>query len=152
MGYVGGQPFPFTAGSGASASTSTIVQDTTCATGTGSVRPKMDVTTTNGGGIVNVYPSSTAVTQAMGVAIGAGCTFATPGTGGSGTVTPPVYNPIDGVGGVGTYNTDSNMMGDLLYGNEGAVGNPLNGFFSDGFAPGLPVTPFGGFMGAQVSG
>jgi len=152
IGYVGGQPFPFVAGSGATASTSTIVQDATCAIGSGGVRPKLDITTVNGGGIVNVYPSSTTVTQAMGDAIGAGCTFATPGTAGSGTVTPPVYNPVDGVGGIATYNTDSNMMGDMLYGNEGAVGNPLNGFFPDGYVPGLPVIPFGNFLGVGVSG
>jgi hypothetical protein len=63
-----------------------------------------------------------------------------------------VYQPFDGQGGIATYNTDSNMMGDLLYGNEGGVGNPLNGFFSDGYVPGLPVIPFGNFLGVGVSG
>lgn len=158
MGYVGGQPFPFTAGSGATASVSTTVTDTTCITGTGFTRPKMDITTLNGGGIINAYPSSTSTTQSMGNAIGAGCTFATPGTGGSGNVTAIVNQPIDGVGGIATNVTDGNMMGDLLYDNSGISGNPLNPFFTDGEGgtgyrePGLPVVPFGGFMGAQVSG
>jgi hypothetical protein len=48
------------------------------------------------------------------------------------------------------------MMGDMLYDNSGLPGNPLNSFFTNGmggyFEPGLPVVPFGNFMGAQVSG
>jgi hypothetical protein len=75
------------------------------------------------------------------------------GTLGSVTV---VVAPVDGWGGVATYNTDSNMMGDMLYDNSGLPGNPLNSFFTNGvggyFEPGLPVVPFGNFMGAQVSG
>ena len=47
-------------------------------------------------------------------------------------------------------------MGDILYDNSGFPGNPLNSFFTNGqggyFEPGLPVMPFGLFMGAAVSG
>jgi hypothetical protein len=47
-------------------------------------------------------------------------------------------------------------MGVLMYGNEGEVGNPLNSFFTNGqggyFEPGVPVQPWGDFLGAAVSG
>jgi hypothetical protein len=113
----------------------------------------MDITI-SGGAAVNAYPSSETATQATGLVIGGGCSF-TPASG-SGSVTPPPLGPPDGVGGFATYNTDSNMMGDLLYDNSGLPGNPLNSFFTNNlggyYEPGLPVIPFGGFMGAQVSG
>jgi hypothetical protein len=57
---------------------------------------------------------------------------------------------------VASYNSDSNMMGDLLYDNSGLPGNPLNVFFKNNFGgyfePGLPIVPFGIFMGVRVSG
>jgi hypothetical protein len=64
--------------------------------------------------------------------------------------------PLEGAGGIGTYNTDSNTMGMFLYDNSGFPGNPLNQFFTNGtggyFEPGLPLRPFGEFQGAAVSG
>ena len=113
----------------------------------------MDVTIA-GGALVNAYPSSETTTPAMGLVIGGGCTFAP--ASGSGTITAPPTAPPDGVGGIATYGTNSNMMGDMLYDNSGLPGNPLNSFFTNNMGgywePGLPVVPFGGFMGAQVSG
>ena len=152
QGYVGGQPFPLTAGSGGT-NGSTIVTGASCITASGFVLPKMDVTI-SGGALVNAYPSSENATQAMGLVIGGGCTFAP--ASGSGSVTAPPTNPPEGVGGFATYNTDSNMMGDLLYDNSGLPGNPLNSFFTDSMGgywePGNAVIPFGEFMGAKVSG
>ena len=78
------------------------------------------------------------------------------GAGTGGAITAPTINPTDGVWGIGTYNTGATLTGDELYDNSGLVGNPLNSFFSNGmggyFEPGLPVRPFGLFLGAQVSG
>jgi hypothetical protein len=78
-------------------------------------------------------------------------------SGGTGGViaTIPVA-PLEGLGGIGTYNTDSNTIGMFLYDNSGEPGNPLNPFFTNGqggyFEPGLPLRPFGLFQGAAVSG
>jgi hypothetical protein len=64
--------------------------------------------------------------------------------------------PVEGIGGMGTFNTDNNLMGVQLYDNSGFVGNPLNSFFTNGqggyFEPGLPVQPWGQFLAAGVSG
>ena len=152
QGYVGGQPFPLTAGSGGTNGTHDRHRRK-LHTASGFVLPKMDVTI-SGGALVNAYPSSENATQAMGLVIGGGCTFAP--ASGSGSVTAPPTNPPDGVGGFATYNTDSNMMGDLLYDNRGFPGNPLNAFLRTIWAAigsrETPVAPFGGFMGAKVSG
>jgi hypothetical protein len=153
QGSVGGQPFAFTPGSGGTNGTA-IVTATGCTTAGGSaVIPKLDITI-SGGAIVNVYPSSTTVTQAMGIGIAGGCTW-TP-TSGTGKVSALVTTPPDGAGGYATVSSDQNMMGDMLYGNEGIPGNPLNPFFTDSMGgywePGLPVQPWGSFAGAQVSG
>jgi hypothetical protein len=149
MGYVGGQPFPFTAGTGGSSSTVTA---TGCATAGGSVLPKFDITT-SGGSIIDAYPSSQSTTLSMGLNIGPGCIFTA--SGGTGVATP-VYIPTEGQGGIATVGTDQEMMGNLLYDNSGIPGNPLNPFFTNRMGgywePGLPVQPFGGFLGAGVSG
>lgn len=83
-------------------------------------------------------------------------TFTVGSTTGSGAVIPAFpISPLEGLGGLGTYNSDTNMMGAQLYGNEGLPGNPLNPFFTDSMGgywePGLPVVPFGNFAGVQVS-
>ena len=48
------------------------------------------------------------------------------------------------------------MMGDLLYDNSGFPGNPLNMFFTNHFGgyfePGMPVRPWGNYLGVAVSG
>lgn len=78
------------------------------------------------------------------------------GSGTGGAIATPSYAPVDGAYGIASPNTSSNMMGDLLYDNSGFVGNPLHSFFDNGmsgyFEPGLPVVPFGMFLGAGVSG
>jgi hypothetical protein len=157
LGYVGGQSFPFTGGgTGYSnqlglAATCTTIQSLGAA-------PRFDVFT-SGGVIVDVVPSA-AVTGSLpvGLGIGSTCTL-TPATGtgfnGTGSLTIPLA-PVEGQGGIATYNTDSNTMGMFLYDNSGEPGNPLNPFFTNGmggyFEPGLPLRPFGNFQGAAVSG
>ena len=78
------------------------------------------------------------------------------GAGTGGSVTQPVTWPTDGVGGMATVNNSNDYMGDFLYDNSGFPGNPLNSFFTNGqggyFEPGLPIKPFGQFLGAQASG
>jgi hypothetical protein len=152
---VGGQSFPITtAGSGYTNGTYTISL-TGCTVGSGGYLPKMDVSV-SGGAIVDAYPS-TAI-DALGVGMAAGCsipiTALGAGTGGAIQAIPTA--PIEGIGGIATFNTDSNLMGVLMYGNEGEVGNPLNSFFTNGqggyFEPGVPVQPWGDFLGAAVSG
>jgi hypothetical protein len=83
-------------------------------------------------------------------------TFTVGSTTGSGAVIPTFpISPFEGVGGLATYNSDNNMTGAQLYGNEGLPGNPLNPFFTNSMGgywePGLPVIPFGNFEGVQVS-
>jgi hypothetical protein len=110
----------------------------------------------SGGKIVNVYPSS--ANEAQGLAVGVGCTWSlvSLGAGTGGAITDIAVGPLDGWGGLGTYNSDSNSMGNLLYDNSGFVGNPLNMFFTDHmggyYEPGLPVQPWGNYLGAAVSG
>jgi hypothetical protein len=156
LGNVGGQSFPFTPGSGYT--NGTFKATAACTSlASGGVLPAVDVTV-SGGSIVNVYGSSAA--GSIGLGIGGGCTFALPAGMGAGSGTAaigtPVVAPTDGFDGIATYNTDSNMMGDLLYDNSGLPGNPLNSFFTNGlggyFEPGLPVHPWGEFLGAAVSG
>lgn len=155
LGYVGGQSFPITSpGSSQTPGVYLGVSGTGCGLAASGVNPKMDITVGSGGTIVNAYPANAA--QAVGLAVGSGCTFTPTGTGGTaGSVTVPVA-PVEGVGGISTMNTDSNTMGVLMYDNSGFPGNPLNSFFTNGqsgyFEPGLPVQPWGEFQGAAVSG
>jgi len=150
LGYVGGQSFPITnGGTGYSNQTVTLACTTTAV---GKVLPKVDIVT-SGGVIVGVYPSS--ASDAAGYGVGSSCTV-TP-AGGSGAVIPTIaLAPVEGVGGIGTFNTDSNTMGMFLYDNTGFPGNPLNSFFTNGiggyFEPGLPVGTFGQGVGLAVSG
>ena len=108
------------------------VAGTGCGLAAGGVAPKMDLTIGTGGTLVNAYPST--ANQSLGLAVGTACLFTVPGSAGGtpGTV-QTVVAPLDGWGGIATYNTDSNMFGDLLYGNEGLPGNPLSSFFTNGF-------------------
>jgi hypothetical protein len=155
LGYVGGQSFPFTAGSGYT--NGTTQPTVTCSTlASGGAAPKFDVTVV-GGAIVNVVPANAA--NATGLGVGSTCTVALPvcSGGGCGGAIPTIsLAPVEGVGGIGTYNTDNNTMGMFLYDNSGFPGNPLNQFFTNGtggyFEPGLPLRPFGMFQGAAVSG
>ena len=157
MGTVGGQPMPFTAGSGYTNSSTpyTIAATCTSTASSGAILPKIDEIV-SGGSIVNVYPS--AAFNAMGLGIGGGCTvsLASLGAGTGGAIPAPVLAPIDGQSGIATLGTDMNMTGDLLYDNSGFPGNPLNPFFTNGFGgyfePGLPVMPWGNYLGAAVGG
>jgi hypothetical protein len=87
-----------------------------------------------------------------------GATSFSVGTSGGtpGTITTPPLGPLEGIGGVATFDTDNNMTGTFLYDNSGAVGNPWQHQFDlpgGGVeAPGLGVRPFGMRRGAQVSG
>jgi hypothetical protein len=164
LGYVGGQPFPFTAGSAGTNGQYTVT-GTGCTLVSGGFAPKLDVTV-SGGSIVNVYPSATSspTSPAMGLGIGANssgvdsCTFSLSsisGLTGASIGTIPIA-PVEGAEGIATINTDSNTMGMFLYDNSGFTGNPLNQFFTNGqggyWEPGLPLRPFGEFQGAAVSG
>ncbi len=79
-----------------------------------------------------------------------------PTAGSGGAVATPTLGPLEGIGGIGTYDTDNNMMGMFLYDNSGATGNPLAGKFAipqgGQELPGLPVRPWGMRRGSQVSG
>jgi hypothetical protein len=153
LGYAGGQSFPFTPGSGYT--NGTTQPTVTCPTlASGGAVPKFDVTVA-GGAIVNVAPAN--LSGATGLGIGSTCTVALPAGGSGGAIPTIQLAPVEGVGGIGTYNTDNNTMGMFLYDNSGEPGNPLNSFFacptSSGYCePGLPVRPFGMFQGAVVSG
>jgi hypothetical protein len=155
LGYVGGQSFPFTAGSGYTNGTTT--QTATCTTIQSSgFAPRFDVTVA-GGSIVNVVPSAaTAGNPPTGLGVGSTCTVPLPSGGTGGAIATIPLAPVEGFGGIGTYNTDSNTMGMFLYDNSGEPGNPLNPFFTNSkggyFEPGLPLRPFGLFQGAVVSG
>jgi hypothetical protein len=154
VGNVGGQPFGITPGSGYTNGTYTISL-TGCSNAGGThVTPQADVTVA-GGQIVNAYVST--ASGAIGYGVGLGCTvpLTSLGAGTGGAVSIPVW-PFDGASGIAIYNSSINMTGDWLYDNSGFPGNPLNSFFSNGrggyYEPGLPVRPFGEFMGALVSG
>ena len=154
LGYVGGQSFPFTPGSGYTNGTTT--QTATCTTiQSGGTAPRFDVTVA-GGAIVNVVPSASGTGSPPGLGIGSTCTVPLPAGGTGGAIATITLAPIEGQGGIATYNTDSNTMGMFLYDNSGEPGNPLNPFFTNGrggyFEPGLPLRPFGLFQGAAVSG
>jgi fibronectin-binding autotransporter adhesin len=159
MGNIGGSPFGLTAGSGYVNGTATITA-TNCQVSGGTYDlPKVDVTV-SGGSIVNVYASATG-TNAIGYGVGQGCAWTLPssgpasgGTGGAITASP--LWPNDGAYGIAAYNNAANIYGDMLYDNSGLPGNPMNAFFTNGqggyYEPGLPVRPFGEFMGVKVSG
>ena len=156
MGYVGGQPFPFTPGSGYTSSTTPYtITGTGCGVTSGGITPKMDVWV-SGGSIVNVYPSAS--TEALGLGVASGCAWplTSLGSGTGGAIPAAVVGPVEGLGGIATFSTDSNLMGVQLYDNSGFPGNPLNSFFTNGqggyFEPGLPVQPWGEFLAAGVSG
>ena len=155
LGYVGGQSFPFTPGSGYT--NGTTQPTVTCSTiQSGGAVPKFDVTVA-GGAIVNVVPSAvTSGSVPAGLGIGSTCTVALPAGGTGGAIATIPLAPLEGHGGIATYNTNSNTMGMFLYDNSGEGGNPLNSFFTNGmggyFEPGLPLRPFGSFQGAAVSG
>ncbi len=129
--------------------------------GTIAVAPALDLTVGSGGSIIDAYPST--INAAQNNAIGNGnmgvngvCQFfLTAGGGTGGSITLNVGS-TEGLPGIGTYNTDSNLMGIFLYDNSGFRGNPLNPFFTNStggyFEPGLPVKPFGEFLGVGVSG
>ena len=168
LGYVGAQSFPIAnAGSSYTNGFFQSVQATcpTLATGSNAHAPYFDIAV-SGGAIVNVYPSAVSAalaTQAPGLGVGSACTLTnsnfpsgmTSGGGSGGSISIPLA-PVEGVGGIATFNTDENTMGMFLYDNTGFQGNPLNAFFTNGmggyFEPGLPVRPFGEFQGAAVSG
>ena len=158
IGYVGGQSFPFAAGSGSSVN-STITETASCTTTAGGfTAAKFDVTV-SGGSIINVYPTATptAGQPSGGIGIGSSCTVPLTGfTGLTGASISIPLAPLEGIGGVGTMTTDSNTMGLFLYDNTGFPGNPLNPFYTNGmggyFEPGNPLRPSGMFQGLVVSG
>jgi hypothetical protein len=166
LGYVGAQSFPITAaGSGYTNGFYQSVQATCPTLASGGHAPYFDITVSEGQ-IVNVYPSAistSSATQAPGLGVGSACTLTntsfpsgmTSGGGSGGSISIPLA-PVEGTGGIATFNTDENTMGMFLYDNTGFQGNPLNAFFTNGmggyFEPGLPVRPFGEFQGAAVSG
>jgi hypothetical protein len=82
--------------------------------------------------------------------------FASMGAGTGGAIATPPNKPTDGTYGITDSGYSAILMGDELYDNSGFVGNPLHSFFDNGmggyFEPGLPVRPFGLFLGAAVSG
>ena len=98
FGYVGGQSFPFTPGSGYT--NGTTQPTVTCTTiQSGGVVPKFDVTV-SGGAIVNVVPSAVATgTVPAGLGIGSTCTVALPAGGSGGTIPTISLAPLEGVGG-----------------------------------------------------
>jgi hypothetical protein len=108
MGYVGGQSFPFTAGSGYTNGTYTI-SGYQCSPVSGGILPKMDVSV-SGGAIVDVYPSAN--TSALGLGLGAGCAWPVNFTftgvlSGSGSTTLTVTGTPSGELGIGTTITDA---------------------------------------------
>jgi hypothetical protein len=163
LGNVGGQPFQVAPGSSGYPSSATpyTITATGCTlasggSGTGTA-PKINVWVV-GGAIVNVYGATATGAMGAGISSTVGCTWplSSLGGGSGGTITAPPLLPVDGAYGIATYQTDNNMIGDLLYDNTGLVGNPLNSFFTNGmggyFEPGLGVPAFGEFLGLAVSG
>ncbi len=158
MGYVGGQSFAFSAGSGYTPGTYHLT-GSSCGQALIFAAPVVDVVVGSGGSIVDVYPS--AVQGSEGGGITSPCTFALTGMGAGtgGAVTTLTYGPNEGQGGYETFGNDSNMFGEMLFDNSGEPGNPLNSYFGnpDGgpnayFEPGLPVK-FGNMaLGVRVSG
>ena len=99
LGYVGGQSFPFTPGSGYTNGTTT--QTATCTTiQSGGTAPRFDVTVA-GGAIVNVVPSAAATGSPPGLGIGSTCTVPLPAGGTGGAIATITLAPIEGQGGIG---------------------------------------------------
>ena len=97
LGYVGGQSFPFTAGSGYTNGTTNPT--VTCSTlASGGAAPKFDVTV-SGGAIVNVSPAN--ATGATGLGVGSTCTVALPAGGSGGAIPTISLAPVEGMGGMG---------------------------------------------------
>ena len=159
LGNVGGQPLPFTPGSGYTNGVTRVQGNTTTChqISTPYITPAIDITV-SGGSIVNTYWSAAGATSAQGLSNGGSCTFDLTSLGGiGGSIGTMPLTPFDGSFGIATYSSDNNMIGDLLYDNSGLPGNPLSQFFTcqagSGYCePGLPVMPWGGFMAAAVSG
>jgi hypothetical protein len=163
MGYPGGQSLPFTAGSGYTNTPTTpvTIRATTASCGTlsGGVAPEIDVWVA-GGSIIDVYPSHDNAngTPAIGNGNVSPCMFPLTALGGGtgGALPTLTVGATEGLAGIGTVGTDSNLMGVFLYDNSGFPGNPLNPFFTNNqggyFEPGLPVKPFGENLGTGVSG
>ena len=131
IGYAGGQSFPITNGGSGYTNTTAghphTVTATGCTLASGSfpgsfpgVAPTFDEWV-SGGVIVDVYPSGS-TTNAAGQGVGPGCVIPLPPGGTGGVIPAPVVGPTEGIGGIGTYNTDSNNTGVLLYDNTGEVG------------------------------
>ena len=112
LGYVGGQSFPFTPGSGYT--NGTTQPTVTCSTiQSGGAVPKFDVTVA-GGAIVNVVPSAvTSGSVPAGLGIGSTCTVALPAGGTGGAIATIPLAPLEGHGGIATYNTDFEHDGDV---------------------------------------
>jgi hypothetical protein len=116
------------------------------------VKPVNGSSTLPVGGL-GAYPVTCATTC---VASGAVSFSAGPAGGTGGSISAITQGPLEGRGGIGTYDTDNNMMGVFMYDNTGSTGNPLAGKFSipqgGQEAPGLAVRPWGMRRGSQVSG
>ena len=133
--------------------------------GGNAVVPALDFTTNSSGVVIDVAPSTTANaigngnlgvgTAAAPGANGGVCNFFLTAGSGTGASIQLLVGPTEGYPGIGTVNTNSNLMGILLYDNSGFVGNPTNPFFTNYrggyFEPGSPVKPFGEFLGVGVS-
>jgi hypothetical protein len=161
LGYPGGQSPPFTAGSGYTNGgpyVGTAVVGS-CPAGFGTTEmPTVDVWV-SGGAIVDVYPaepgeglSSTCAFPAI-----SNTNYSGIGSGSSGAITTLPNSPAEGLTGVATYATDSNLFGLVLYDNSGEPSNPLASYYAAPatgtyFEPGNVMTPFGQFYGAAVSG
>ena len=147
FGYVGGQSFPFTAGSGYT--NGTTHPTVTCSGG--GTAPIFDVTVA-GGAITDVAPSGTGA--AIGLNLVSTCSVALPAGGSGGAIPTITLAPKEGIGGVGDYTTDNNTMGEFLYDNSCL--STLSKFFTDSAGrcdePGLPLRPFGMFQQLGVSG
>ena len=143
LGYVGGQSFPFTPGSGYTNGTTTPT--VTCS---GGGTPPIISVTVSGGSIVNVVPTY------PGLGLVSTCTVALPAGGSGGAIPAIQLAPFEGVGGVAYPPLSNNMMGTIIYDNS--CSSTLNRFFASQsggcFEPGLPLRPFGQFIAAKVSG
>jgi hypothetical protein len=98
MGYVGGQSFAFSPGSGYTPGTYTLT-GSSCGQALIFAAPKVDVVVGSGGSIVDVYPSG--LSAGLGAGITSPCTFALTGMGlgTGGAVTTLTYGPNEGAPG-----------------------------------------------------